>query len=386
MAGSVKMVKAGGFDRIKTVNIGGSFPVVIQTMWKDRLFFSDIEGEKGKALVARIDNLSAMGCALLRFAVPDLETADVLGQLARMVSMPLVADIHFDYKIALRCLDYPVAKIRINPGNIGSREKVEKVLDKAGGRNIPIRIGINAGSLPRDILSRLDAGQLGMAEALVLAAERELELFDEFDFKNVLVSMKASSLADTINANYIFSQRSGVPLHIGVTEAGPLVAGVSRSTAALLCLLCGGIGDTVRVSLSDTMEKEVIAAREILSCAAELSSLEPLKAGLIKVQADRNRLEGKKGVTIVSCPRCGRNSFDTHAFTEKWQAALYSLDKDITVAVMGCVVNGPGEARHADLGITGAGDKVLLFRRGQVIRTISASEADAVFKEELEKL
>jgi (E)-4-hydroxy-3-methylbut-2-enyl-diphosphate synthase len=303
-----------------------------------------------------------------------------------MVSMPLVADIHFDYKIALRCLDYPVAKIRINPGNIGSRERVEKVLSKAGGRNIPIRIGINAGSLPRDIRGQIDAGQLGRAEALVLAAERELELFDEFDFKNVLVSMKASSLADTINANYIFSQRSDVPLHIGVTEAGPLVAGVSRSTAALLCLLCGGIGDTVRVSLSDAMEKEVMAAREILSCAAELSSLDLLKTGFIKVKADVNRLEGKKGVTIVSCPRCGRNSFDTHAFTEKWQAALYSLDRDITVAVMGCAVNGPGEARHADIGITGAGGKVLLFRRGQVIRTINASEADTVFKEELEKI
>jgi (E)-4-hydroxy-3-methylbut-2-enyl-diphosphate synthase len=384
----VRIVKVGGFAHVKPVFIGGGPPVVIQTMWKDRLSFSDLEGKAGEETVKRIEELGAMACAVLRFAVPDMEAAEVLGRLAGMVSMPLAADIHFDYRIALRCMDFPVAKVRINPGNIGSRGRVEKVLDKAASRNIPIRIGINAGSLPQDLRRAVEGGSLSRAEALVQAAERELELFQEFNFQNILVSMKASSIADTINANRFFSGRNDLPLHIGLTEAGPLIAGVSRSTAALMVLLCEGIGDTIRVSLSDTMEKEVIAARGILSAAGEMAgegfiACEPEAARTGEI---KRRLCEKKGVNIVSCPRCGRNSFDTHGFTERWQSALYALDKDITVAVMGCAVNGPGEARHADLGITGAGDKALLFRKGAMLRTIAASEADKAFGEELEKL
>ncbi|MDR1900821.1 MAG: (E)-4-hydroxy-3-methylbut-2-enyl-diphosphate synthase [Treponema sp.] len=381
-------IRIGGFGHVKAVDIGGSSHVAIQTMWKDRLGFDGLEGNAGEENTARIERLGAMGCSLLRFAVPDLEAAEVLGRLAGMVSMPLVADIHFDYRIALRCMDFPVAKVRINPGNIGSRDKVERVLVKAASRNIPIRIGINAGSLPVDIRNAVDSGGLSRAEALVRAAERELELFSEFNFQNILVSMKASSIADTVNANRLFFQRNDCPLHIGLTEAGPLIAGVSRSTAALLPLLCDGIGDTIRVSLSDTMEREVIAAREILSAAEETAGegVMPCKPEAAGIRGGGRRLSGKKGVSIISCPRCGRNSFDTHGFTEKWQSALYALDKDITVAVMGCAVNGPGEARHADLGITGAGDKVLLFRKGVLLRTIAASGADEAFGEELEKL
>jgi (E)-4-hydroxy-3-methylbut-2-enyl-diphosphate synthase len=290
--------------------------------------------------------------------------------------MPLVADIHFDYKIALRCLDFPVAKIRVNPGNIGGRDRVEKVLSKAAAKGIPIRIGVNAGSLPRDLAARFDAGDLSQAEALVIAAERELAIFREFDFSSCLVSMKASSVADTIKAARLLAERTDAPLHLGVTEAGPLIAGVVRNTAALHSLLGEGIGDTIRVSLSDTMENEVIAAREILNTAAETSA----KA------RDRRGPVFKKGVTIVSCPRCGRSGFDTHGFTSRWQNTLYALDKDLTVAIMGCVVNGPGEARHADLGICGAGGKVLIFRHGEVIRTIGAAEADLVFGQELDRL
>jgi (E)-4-hydroxy-3-methylbut-2-enyl-diphosphate synthase len=345
-------------------------------MWKDRLSFSDLAGEAGEALVQRIDRLKAMGCGLLRFAVPDMEAAEVLGALAREVSMPLVADIHFDYKIALRCLDYPVAKIRINPGNIGSKERVREILAKAVDRGVPIRIGVNAGSLPPDLRRSVEEGRLDRAEALVAAAEKELALFREFDFKNVLVSLKASTIADTIKANRILAARTSLPIHIGVTEAGPLVAGVVRNTAALVILLSEGIGDTLRVSLSDSVENEVIAGREILGAAAD-------SAG-----DGKNR----RGVVLISCPRCGRNSFDTHRFTERWLPRLYSLDKNITVAVMGCVVNGPGEARHADLGITGAGNQVLLFRHGRVVRTISAGArdlellADKAFGEALEEL
>jgi (E)-4-hydroxy-3-methylbut-2-enyl-diphosphate synthase len=277
--------------------------------------------------------------------------------------MPLVADIHFDYRIALRCLDFPIAKIRINPGNIGSGDRVEKVLSKAAARGVPLRIGVNAGSLPQDLAAMVDRRELGRAEALVAAAEREIALFREFGFSDYLVSLKASSVADTVKANRLFAERSDAPLHVGVTEAGPLVAGVVRNTAALQALLGEGVGDTARVSLSDTVENEVIAAREIL-----------------------NAVEGQRGVNIVSCPRCGRNSFDTHGFTRRWLETLYALDKDVTVAVMGCVVNGPGEARHADLGITGAGGKVLLFAHGEAIRTIDAADADEAFREELEKL
>jgi (E)-4-hydroxy-3-methylbut-2-enyl-diphosphate synthase len=372
-----KTVSLGGFGQVKALAIGGEHPVVIQTMWKDRLSAADLEGEAGGALVRRIAALERMGCGLLRFAVPDLAAAEVLGRLAAMVSMPLVADIHFDHKIALRCMDFPIAKIRINPGNIGGREKASQVLLRAAEKGVPIRIGLNAGSLPLDLRKRVEEG-MDRAEALTAAAERELALCAEWGFTNVVVSMKASGVADTIKANRMLAERSGVPLHMGVTEAGPLVAGVARSTAALAGLLAAGVGDTIRVSLSDTMENEVIAGREILGAAAEMAALTGA-AGI----AGRLR---RPGVTIVSCPRCGRHGFDTHGFTARWMPALYGLDKTLTVAIMGCAVNGPGEAKHADLGITGAGNKVLIFRRGKVIRTIAAAEADRAFMEELEKL
>ena len=351
--------------------------MVIQTMWKDRLSFSDLEGENAALITGRINMLANIDCGLLRFAVPDLPAADVLGRLAEMVSMPLVADIHFDHTIALRCMDFPIAKIRINPGNIGAREKVRAVLEKAAEKKIPVRIGVNAGSLPRDLRERV-AGGMDCAQALAEAALRELAIFDEFGFTNALVSMKASGIADTVKANRILAERVMTPLHIGVTEAGPLVAGVSRSSAALSLLLAQGIGDTLRVSLSDSMENEVIAAREICGAAAEIADLSGNKAA-----ADRLR---RSGVKVVSCPRCGRHSFDTHGFTGRWLSKLYALDKDITVAVMGCEVNGPEEARHADVGITGTGNKVLIFRRGEIVRTVSAAEADSAFAEELELL
>jgi len=372
-----RTLQIGGFAHVDAVFLGGGLPPVIQTMWKDRLSFSDLEGKSGEALIARIEGLKKMGSGLLRFAVPDLNAAEVLGNLSSMVSMPLVADIHFDYKIALRCLDFPIAKIRVNPGNIGghkgdSRDRVKAVVEKAAANCRPIRVGVNAGSLPLDIRQRVDSGSLESAEALVLAAEREIAVFDELGFNSVLVSMKASSVADTIRANKLFAERCDVPLHVGVTEAGPLIAGVVRNAAALVALLGDGIGDTVRVSLSDTMENEVIAAREILETVREMKGAgETLRP---------------RGVRIVSCPRCGRSGFDTHAFTALWQNRLYAMDKNITVAIMGCVVNGPEEARHADMGITGAGDKVLIFSKGKVIRAIDAGEADAAFEEELRRL
>jgi (E)-4-hydroxy-3-methylbut-2-enyl-diphosphate synthase len=371
-----KTLNIGGFDHVKAVTLGGDSSVVIQTMWKDRLAISDLQGEAGAALVGRIDGLSRMGCGLLRFAVPDLAAAETLGRLSQMVAMPLVADVHFDYRIALRCMDFPIAKIRINPGNIGGREKVRLVLEKAAAKGVPIRVGVNAGSLPQDLRQRAgQGGDCAVANALAEAALRELAIFGEFGFENVLVSMKASGIADTIRANRIIAGQTDVPLHVGVTEAGPLVAGVARSSAALCLLLAEGIGDTVRVSLSDSMENEVIAAREICGAAVELAHLRGNA-----VAAERLR---QGGVTVISCPRCGRHAFDTHGFCERWLPRLYALDKTLTVAVMGCEVNGPQEARHADLGITGAGNKALIFRHGAVVRTVSADEADDAFAGEL---
>jgi (E)-4-hydroxy-3-methylbut-2-enyl-diphosphate synthase len=371
MSVKTRLIKIGGFDQVEAVYVGGGRPPVIQTMWKDRLSAGDLKGPAGEGLLARIGRLKAMGCGLLRFAVPDIEAAEVLGELASRISLPLVADIHFDHRIALRCLDFPIAKIRVNPGNIGGRDKVEAVLGKAAERGRPIRIGVNAGSLPQDLRRELERGTISRPAALVEAAARELTVFREFGFFDGLVSLKASGITDTISANRLFAERDytlgegTVPLHVGVTEAGPLVAGVVRNTAALLELLAAGIGDTIRVSLSDSVENEVIAAREILALALRT---------------------GGPGLTIVSCPRCGRNSFDTHGFTARWLSRLYSLPRAATVAIMGCVVNGPGEAREADLGITGAGDRVLLFRHGAVIRTVRAEDADAAFLEELKNL
>jgi len=358
-----KIVNIGGFSHVRSVQIGGASPVVVQTMWKDSLSDTDL---KDDSTVKKIQSLENIGCGLLRFAVPDIKSAEILGSLAQKVSMPLVADIHFDYKIALRCLDYPIAKLRINPGNIGGREKVRVVLEKAAAKNVPVRIGVNAGSLPQDLSG------LKTAQALVQAAQRELSVFKEFGFNNVLVSMKASGIADTIEANRLFSRRMDTPLHLGVTEAGPLADGIAANTAALCMLLKEGIGDTIRVSLSDSMENEVIAGRAIIRAAAQLT-------------AENERLK-LKGVKIVSCPRCGRHAFDTLGFTNRWLSRLYAMEKDITVAIMGCEVNGPTEAKHASLGITGAGDKVLVFKQGKVIKTICAAEADKIFEEELMNL
>ncbi|MDR1142649.1 MAG: (E)-4-hydroxy-3-methylbut-2-enyl-diphosphate synthase [Spirochaetaceae bacterium] len=380
---SARTVQLGGFDGVKALALGGDHPVVIQTMWKDRLFFKDLEGEAGAALIRRVNALSGMGCGLLRFAVPSLEDAEILGELASMVSVPVCADIHFDYTIALRCLDFSVAKLRINPGNIGSRRRVEAVVSKAAERGVPIRIGVNAGSLPGALRNH------DRAEALVRAAVDELAVFDEMGFTAAVVSMKASGIADTIKANRLFARRNDAPLHIGVTEAGPLIPGTVRSTAALLPLLAEGIGDTIRISLSDTPENEVIAGREILNAVRDLSG-----AGETAEAENRSgrKRPGRSGAVIVSCPRCGRNGFDTLDFTGRWKERLYALDKDVTIAVMGCAVNGPGEAKHADLGITGAGNSIMIFRRGRVTRTIgldgkdAAAAADRAFEEELEKL
>ena len=346
------------------MEIGGGAPVSIQTMWKEPLSLDRLPDT-----AARLEKLHALGCDIVRFAVPDMAAAEALCALAPMTPVPLVADIHVDYRLALRCLDGGVAKIRINPGNIGSPERIKAVAAKAGEKGVPIRIGVNSGSLPRDLAAATEAGSISRARALAETAAREAARFDEAGFSGVVVSMKASSVRETVECNEEFASRFDIPLHIGVTEAGPLISGVVKSTLAFSALLAEGIGSTVRVSLSDTPENEVIAAREILAECGKRAS----------------------AVRIVSCPRCGRVGFDVHGFVRRWQDRLYAMKKDITVAVMGCIVNGPGEGRHADLGITGSGDTVILFRHGETVRRISGAEnrpdvIDAAFAEELSRL
>ena len=346
-------VNAGG------VKIGGNNPISLQTMWK-----SPLTGQNENDLKSILDELivfKANGCDIIRFAVPDIKSAEILSELSLKSPIPVVADIHFDHKIALRCLDEKsgIAKIRINPGNIGAEWKVAEVLNRAIDRNIPIRVGVNGGSLPSSLKNSKDK-----ADAMVKAAEMEIELFEKFNFKNAVFSLKSSDVDITIETNRIFAEKYKYPLHIGVTEAGPLIAGVVKNTAGILTLLKEGIGSTVRVSLSSPPVDEIVAGKSILKlCGEKMNS-----------------------VNIVSCPRCGRATFDVHSFLSKINKRLNTVQKPVTIAVMGCVVNGPDEAKDADLGITGSGNSVVIFRKGEIIIKTTGKKAEEEFWKEMEKI
>lgn len=372
---TAEKVRIGGKGCVRSIELGGDAPIAIQTMWKQPLSEDTLQETARK-----IAELEQLGCDILRFAVPDSASAEAFVKLTGMTPMPLVADIHFDYRLALRCMDGYAAKIRINPGNIGTEERVSAVIKKAQDTGTALRIGVNSGSLPADIRNRMEQeiregrnAEEARAAALVAGAQREAALFEKHGFTQYLVSMKASSVKETVIANELFAAASAAPLHVGVTEAGPLVSGIVKSALAFSKLLEKNIGATVRVSLSDTMENEVIAAREILTECGKR----------------------KGGIRLVSCPRCGRNGFDVHGFVERWQHRLFAEKKDLTVAVMGCVVNGPGEGKFADIGITGAENVILLFKRGVIVQRIDIqgltemeknTAVDAVFEEELRSL
>jgi (E)-4-hydroxy-3-methylbut-2-enyl-diphosphate synthase len=341
-------VKAG------PVRIGGDAPISVQTMWKEPLAAGNLAAVKGD-----LDALADAGCDLVRFAVPDMDSADLLGELARSTRMPLVADIHFDYRIALRCLDSPVAKIRVNPGTIGDAWKVEEVVRKAADSGAALRIGVNGGSLP----PKFSQGKT-LAQSMVEAAESELDILEKLHFHDVAFSLKSSDVHATVDANLLFAQRHDYPLHLGVTEAGPLVPGIVKSSIGISALLGEGVGDTIRVSLSASSMDEVWAGNEILRTLG-------LRAA---------------GVNLVSCPRCGRSSFDVHGFLHDASFLTHYKGRPLTIAVMGCVVNGPAEARHADIGITGAGSTAIIFRHGKIVRRVSFAEALSSFKEEFAKV
>ncbi|MBQ0051337.1 MAG: flavodoxin-dependent (E)-4-hydroxy-3-methylbut-2-enyl-diphosphate synthase [Treponema sp.] len=359
-----RTVSIGGNGNVERILIGGKEPVTIQTMWKEGIIGVKDDPVRLEAIRNKIAQLKMLGCDIIRFAVPDMESAESFIEICKATSMPLVADIHFDYRLALKCLEGPVAAIRINPGNIGARDRVEAVVNACRDKGAAIRIGVNSGSLPHDLRELVESGKMSRAVALSETAARECAVFDELNFDQFVVSMKASSVQETIDANEDFASKYNIPLHVGVTEAGPLITGVVKSTLAFSHLLKEGIGSTIRVSLSSSPENEVITGLEILRECGKRSG----------------------GVTLVSCPRCGRMGFDVHGFMDRWQNKLLSMKKDITVAVMGCVVNGPGEGKHADIGIAGANGKAIIFKKGEIVRTVDEKDADNVFEEELNSL
>lgn len=330
-----RVVNVGG------VLVGGDNPVSIQSM-------TNTDTRDIKSTVSQIKTLTKAGCEIIRVAVPDMEAAETVKKIKKEITIPLVVDIHFDYKLALECIKNGADKVRINPGNIGSRDKVKAVVDAAKERGIPIRIGVNGGSLEKDLLEKYKGPT---ADALVESAMRHVEILDDLNFSDVVVSIKVSSVPRMIEAYRKFNEITDIPMHIGVTEAGTMRGGIIKSSIGIGTLLSEGIGNTLRVSLTADPVEEIYAAKDILK-ALEIR---------------------KSGVTLVSCPTCGRTKIDLIPIAEEVEKRLSGIDKDIKVAVMGCAVNGPGEAREADIGIAGGNGEGLIFKKGEIIRKVPES-------------
>ena len=336
-----KQIMVGG------VPVGGGAPVSIQSMLNTRT--TDVEGS-----LRQIRALAAAGCEIARLAVPDMQAAEAFGEICQASPLPLVADIHFDYRLAIRAAENGAAKIRINPGNIGGEDRVKAVVEACGARHIPIRIGVNGGSLEKRLLEKYGHPT---PEALVESAQGHIDLLHRYDFDDIALSMKSSTVPLTIAAYRLAAERFPYPLHVGVTETGTAYNGIIRSAVGIGTLLSEGIGDTIRVSLTADPVEEVRAGIAILKAA-----------GL-----------HREGVRFVSCPTCGRTQIDLIALAQEVEQRLQGLEREITVAVMGCVVNGPGEAHEADYGIAGGKDCGLLFRRGEILGKYPADKlADAL--------
>ena len=327
-----KQIMVGG------VPIGGGAPITIQSMCNTRT--DDV-----RATVEQIHRLEAAGCDIVRVAVPDMAAAHAIGAIKEQISIPLVADIHFDYKLALEAAAAGVDKIRINPGNIGAPERVKAVANACKAKNLPIRIGVNGGSLEKPILAKYGGVT---AEALVESAFGHIELLHQFDFDDICVSLKSSSVPLTMAAYRLMAEKSDYPLHLGVTEAGTVEMGTLKSAIGIGGLLALGVGDTMRVSLSADPVEEIYAAKKILKAA-----------GL-----------RKDGPELISCPTCGRTSIDLIGLAHQVEERLKTVNKSITVAVMGCVVNGPGEASAADVGLAGGKGEGVLFRKGEIVKKV----------------
>lgn len=342
---------------MKTVKVGeltlGDGRIYIQSMLN--VPADDIDGS-----VRQAKALEAAGCEIIRAAVPSLENVPLISALKNAVSVPIVADIHFDHRIALACVDVGVDKIRINPGNIGSADKVRAVADACSRRGVPIRIGVNSGSLEKELLQKYDSPT---PEALVESAMGHVKLLNDCDFDDIVISIKSSDVKITIAAYRLLSERTEYPLHLGVTEAGTERMGLIKSAVGIGSLLCDGIGDTIRVSLTADPVSEVYAAKDILKAC-----------GL------------GKGAEIVSCPTCGRTKIDLISLANKVEERLKNVDKPIKVAVMGCAVNGPGEAREADIGIAGGNGEGLIFKKGEILRKVPEDMLLEELMKEIDKL
>jgi (E)-4-hydroxy-3-methylbut-2-enyl-diphosphate synthase len=337
--------------KIGSVTVGGGAPIVVQSMTKT-------DTRDVRATIEQIKELEDCGCELVRLAVPDSEAAGAIVAIKKGVKIPIIADIHFDYRLALAALEAGVDGLRLNPGNIGEPEKVKKVALAARERNVPIRIGVNAGSLPKPRNPRLSiAGQM------VEAALEQVKLLESLDFNLIKVSLKAFDVPTTIEAYRKIATKIAYPLHIGVTEAGPPRTGIIRSTAGIGTLLWLGIGDTIRVSLTAHPREEVIAAYEIL----------------------KSLNLRQRGPVLVSCPSCGRAEVDIIRLAEAVEKELLKVNKPIKVAVMGCVVNGPGEARDADIGIACGKGRAVLFKKGKKIKTIEEKDFIKALMAEVER-
>lgn len=340
--------------KIGDVLIGGGAPISVQSMLNKPA--EDVEGSVKQAL-----ELQKAGCNIIRAAVPNKEAVKLIEALKENLSVPVVADIHFDYRLALECAAAGVDKIRINPGNIGSDDRVKAVADACRQRNIPIRIGVNSGSVEKEILAKYGSP---VPEALVESALYHASLLEKFDFDDIVISIKSSNVENTVKAYSLASEKCNYPLHVGVTEAGTSRMGIVKSSIGIGSLLLKGIGDTIRVSLTDSPVKEVAAGYDIL------------KAVGLK----------KDAVQIVSCPTCGRTKIDLISLANEVESALASCTKPIKVAVMGCVVNGPGEAREADIGVAGGDGCAVLFKKGEILKKVPGNEVVSALLSEIEKM
>ena len=328
---------------IGDVAVGGDAPISVQSM-------TNTKTEDVEATVAQIKGLEKVGCEIVRVAVPGRDAVAALPDIIGQAGIPVVADIHFDYRLGLGAVEAGVHALRINPGNIGARERVETLVAACKEKEIPIRVGVNSGSLEKDILEREGHPT---AQGMVESAMRHVELLESVWFADVILSLKASDVAMTVEANRLMAEKCDYPFHLGITEAGTVLMGSVRSSVGLSVLLADGIGDTIRVSLSGPVEEEVRVAREILKSLG-------LRHG---------------GVTVIACPTCGRCQIDVQAIAEEVERKTAHIRKDLVVAVMGCAVNGPGEAREADVGIAGGGDEALLFADGEIVSTLAADSA-----------
>jgi len=350
------MIKRRKTKKIKVGNIfiGGNAPVVIQSM-------CTTDTRDAAATVKQIRQLQMAGCEMIRVAVPDMVAAQALGKIKKQISIPLVADIHFSAEFAMEAMRQGIDKLRINPGNIGSEEKIKMVVLEAKKRKIPIRIGVNGGSLEKDILKKYK-GKV-TAKAMVESAMRHIKILEKYKFTDIIISLKASDIERTVEAYRLLSQKVNYPLHIGITEAGTIFRGTIVSSIGLGILLYDGIGDTMRVSLTADPVEEIRAAWEICKSLGVR----------------------KRGITVTSCPTCGRTEIDLITLAGKVEKALVGIEKDIHVAVMGCVVNGPGEAREADLAIVGGKGVGLIMKNGEIIRKVDEKKLLEEFIKEVRK-